>query len=79
MTKQDPSPTFGKLVSKARNSKGMTRAELAVSAGLHPSTVDRAEQNKAVDFPTIQALASVLGLDVGVLARAAARPASRKS
>ena len=54
---------------EVRNAKGLSQAELAARAGLRKATVNVIERGKSkgVDFATLDALATALGVDPAIL------------
>lgn len=55
----------GQVVQKARE-HGLDQVRLAEAAGLTPETISRAKKRRNADLQTLQALAEVVGLQVGL-------------
>ena len=56
------------LIRELRNSKGISQARLAVTAGMDPATLNRIEQGNAnPNLKTLEKLAEALGVRVAEL------------
>lgn len=72
-------PTHGDMIRAARTALGFSQQKTAGLAGISMTAMTNAERSKSVDIDTLAKIAGALGLDVGELARAAVRPASKKA
>jgi ribosome-binding protein aMBF1 (putative translation factor) len=70
-----PKGVLGKAINKAREAKGLTRAELAEKAGCHGSSVGYWEAGRGAPGPELRSkLSKVLGIDVDALVAAGRKP-----